>query len=117
MIDPYCQGWYFVIEIAWNIGREDRSFLLRYYSLVFTRNAGLLVFARDPEGKPTVIVCPDQVTAQQLIMALEDEGWYIQDPTGNDIQFVEYEEDDEDDEDTDEYDMFDILMDKTDNDT
>ena len=58
---------------------------------MFTDEAGLLVFAIDPAGKPTVVVVPDKVTAEQLIEVLEAEGWTIQDVTF-DVEFVSDDE-------------------------
>ncbi len=70
---------------------------------MFTDEAGLLVFGIDPNGRRTVVVCPDKVTARELIAVLEAEGWEIQEPTfpsGTEIHFTPDE--DEDDEDFDE---------------
>jgi len=68
---------------------------------VFSDCAGVLIFAYDPEGKSTVVVLPDKVTADDMIKCLEAEGWEIQEPT-YDVD-VELEEDDEEDDDTGEY--------------
>ena len=58
---------------------------------VSTDEAGLFVFATDPAGKPTVIVVPDKVTAEDLIEVLEAEGWTIQNVTFE-VEFIEDDE-------------------------
>jgi len=57
---------------------------------VFSDSEGVLIFALDPKGKPTVVICPSQVSASEMINCLVADGWIIQEPT------YEAEEDDED---------------------
>lgn len=54
---------------------------------------GVLIFAVGPDGKPNVVVLPDDMLADIVVSHLQEEGWTIQEPTFE----VEIDFDDEDD--------------------
>jgi len=63
---------------------------------VFSDRSGVLIFAYNPQGKFTVVVLPDRVTAEDMVACLEEEGWKVQPPTFDaDIEFEDEDEDDD----------------------
>lgn len=76
------------------LGGGARSGPFVYDVGVLSDSPGVLVFAEDPQGRPTVVVVPDGATADDVIACLEYEGWEIIEPTYDaDVEVEDFDED------------------------